>query len=48
MGDPVPARDAGRLGARERATRIDWIRVVKWFVVAVLAVWLLHLAVSAP
>jgi len=25
---------------------IDWVRAVKWIVVALLAVWLLHLFIS--
>jgi hypothetical protein len=31
---------------RGRVRTLDWIRAVKWVVVAVVAVWLLHLFIS--
>ena len=46
MNDGGSAPGRPRTGARWRVRGLGWTRAVKWLVVAVLAVWLLHLFIS--
>jgi hypothetical protein len=43
---PLESEARPRAGAPLPMRGIDWVRAVKWIVVALLAVWLLHLFIS--